>query len=91
MREISIHRTAVSYLKRMPADRKAQVIAALESLRPLIRVGDHPNLKAMQGEWADLWRMRVGALRVILRIRQISGGGEVVDVLQIGPRGDIYK
>lgn len=91
MREISLHRHAANYLGRMPADRKTQIIAALESLCPLIRPGDHPNVKVMQGEWADLWRMRVGALRVIFRIGQIPGGGEVIDVLQIGPRGDIYK
>ena len=75
----------------MPADRKGQMIAALESLRPLVNPGEHPHVKAMRGEWEDLWRMRVGTLRVIFRVGQLPEGGEVIDILQIGPRGDIYK
>ena len=35
MREIALHGHAANYLKRMPADRKEQVITALQSLRPL--------------------------------------------------------
>jgi mRNA-degrading endonuclease RelE of RelBE toxin-antitoxin system len=91
MRPLAFHRHAVSYLKRMPEDRKAQVLAALESLRPLANPGDHPNVTSMQGQWHGAWRLRVGTLRVIFRIAQLCEGGEVIDVLQIGPRGDIYK
>ncbi len=96
MRPVAFHRHAVGYLKRMPADRKAKVLAAIESLRPFLNPGDHPNVKTMQGEWAGTWRLRVGSLRVIFRIAQVpepaqtGEPGEVIDILLIGPRGDIY-
>jgi mRNA-degrading endonuclease RelE of RelBE toxin-antitoxin system len=97
MRPVAFHRHAASYLKRMPADRKAQVLAAIETLKPLSNPGDHPNVKAMQGEWAGTWRLRLGSLRVIFRIAKLpdpipSGQPEeVIDILLIGPRGDIYQ
>jgi mRNA-degrading endonuclease RelE of RelBE toxin-antitoxin system len=91
MRSLAFHRHAANYLKRMPADRKTQVLVGLESLQLLDNPGDHPNVKAMQGQWSSAWRLRVGDLRVIFRIAQLPGGDEVIDVLQIGPRGDVYK
>lgn len=91
MREISLHRHAANYLKRMPEDRRGQMIAALGSLREVAHIGEHPHVKAMRGEWDGQWRMRVAALRVIFRMVRSPEGAEAIDVLQIGPRGDVYK
>jgi mRNA-degrading endonuclease RelE of RelBE toxin-antitoxin system len=91
MRPLAFHRHAANYLRRMPADRKAQVLEALEPLRTVADPVTNPNVKAMLGKWAGALRLRVGSLRVIFRIAQTPDGSEVLDVLQVGPRGDIYK
>lgn len=97
MRPVAFHRHAAGYLKRMPADRKAQVMEAIQSLRSFQNPADHPNVKAMHGEWQGAWRLRVGSLRVIFRIAILpqppasTETAEVIDILSIGPRGDAYK
>ena len=89
MREILYHRHAVRYLKRMPADRKQQLKAAIAAVAVLPDVLAHPSVKRMFGEWEGCLRLRVGGYRVIFRIP-----GEELDpaleVLFVGPRGDIY-
>jgi mRNA-degrading endonuclease RelE of RelBE toxin-antitoxin system len=89
MREISYHRNAVRYLKRMPIDRKEQVKAAIAELARLPDVSLHPNVKVMQAEWAGCYRLRIGSYRAIFQITRV-GPAEVVEVLLVGPRGDIY-
>ena len=91
MRPVVFHRHAASYFKRLPGDRRAQIVSAIETLRPPRPPAELPNVKAMQGEWAGCWRMRVGSLRVIFRIVRQPDETEAVEVLQIGPRGDVYK
>jgi len=68
MRPVLFHRHAASYFKRLPNDRREQVLNAIETLRTTRPPAELPNVKAMQGEWHGCWRMRVGALRVIFRI-----------------------
>ncbi len=91
MRPVSFHRHAASYFKRLPADRRAQVVHAIETLRPPRPPAELPNVKPMAGEWAGCYRMRVGSLRVIFRMNRQADGAEAVEILQIGPRGDVYK
>lgn len=88
---LSLHRHAGAYLKRMPADRKAQVVTALKALCSSEHPARHPQVKAMHGQWAGLHRLRVGSFRVVFRIAVFEEGAGTVDVLEIGPRGDIYK
>ncbi len=89
MREILYHRHAVRYLKRMPEDRKEQIKAAIVTVAVMPDVLAHPSVKAMRGEWEGCLRLRVGGYRIIFRM-----GGEEEDscleVLIVGPRGDIY-
>ncbi len=53
-----------------------------------------PNVSPMSGEWAECHRLRVGSYRAILRVippelpEALEG---TLDVLVIGPRGDVYK
>ncbi len=89
MREILYHRNAVRYLKRIPADRKEQIKAALAGVASLPDTQAHPNIKSMAGDWSGCYRLRVGQYRAIFRLAS-RDGLEVMEVLQVGPRGGIY-
>jgi mRNA-degrading endonuclease RelE of RelBE toxin-antitoxin system len=43
----------------------------------------------MQGDWVNCMRLRVGTYRVIFRITGYPSC-ERIEVLEAGPRGDIY-
>lgn len=53
MRKIDYHRHAVRQLKRMPADRKEQIKAALERTAALADSAANPNVPTMSGDWRD--------------------------------------
>lgn len=76
MRPVGFHRHAAGYFKRLPADRRAQVVSAIETLRVPRPPAELPNVKLMTGEWAGCSRMRVGSLRVIFRLARRADGTE---------------
>jgi mRNA-degrading endonuclease RelE of RelBE toxin-antitoxin system len=84
MREILYHRHAVRYLKRMPEERKEQIKSAIAQVAEFSDVPAHPSVKVMRGEWKGCLRLRVGGYRVIFRI------ADCLEILHVGPRGDIY-
>ena len=78
----------------MPCDRQAQLRAALHAAAALTNLADSPQVRPMSGEWAGCHRLRVGSYRAILRVLppELPDAPEVtLEVLAIGPRGDIYK
>jgi mRNA-degrading endonuclease RelE of RelBE toxin-antitoxin system len=78
----------------MPADRQAQVRAALQAAAALSDLAGSPNVRLMSGDWAGCHRLRVGSYRAILRIvlpEPPEAPEGTLEVLLIGPRGDIYK
>lgn len=86
MADIVLHKRASKYLRRMDERIKAQLLARLESLAA--SPADAPGVKAMEGEFAGLHRLRHGDLRVIY---QWDRERDIVVVHAIGPRGDIYQ
>jgi mRNA interferase RelE/StbE len=83
---VELSKRAASYVRR--ADRPAQ-----ERIRNRLReIGTHPHdpgLSApLQGRNDGLRRSRVGNLRILF---YVDDQVRVVDVTEIGPRGDIYK
>lgn len=86
---ILYHRHAVRYLRRMPEDRKSQVKAALAEAAVLPDPLAHPQVLAMTGEWKGCMRIRVGTYRAIFRCADHDGVA-TMEVLQVGPRGDVY-
>jgi mRNA-degrading endonuclease RelE of RelBE toxin-antitoxin system len=78
MRPVLFHRHAANYFKRLPADRWTQVLAAIELLRPIRPLTEIPNVRAMHGEWQGCWRIRIGSLRMIVRLIRQSNGIEVL-------------
>ncbi len=86
MAAILVHRKARKYLDRMDGRIKAQLIAKLEALAQ--DPENTPNVKPMEGEYTGCLRLRHGDLRVIF---QWDREQDMIVVLAIGPRGDIYK
>jgi len=89
MRPIVLHRNAARYLRRMPADRRDQVKIALRELAAAEDPLALPNVTRMSGEWSSCARLRVGRYRAIFHLIDIESV-ETLEVLAIGPRGDIY-
>jgi mRNA-degrading endonuclease RelE of RelBE toxin-antitoxin system len=89
MRRIVLHRRAVKYLRGMPRDRQIKVIQALEQIATFQNLGDHPNIKALSGEFTGWFRLRTGVYRSIVQPRR-EEKEEILYVDYIGPRGDAY-
>jgi mRNA-degrading endonuclease RelE of RelBE toxin-antitoxin system len=89
MRRIVLHRRAVKYLRRMPRERQAQIVQALEEIAALQNLADHPNIKALTGEFAGWFRLRTGLYRSIVQPRR-DDAEEILYVDYIGPRGAAY-
>ncbi len=47
-----------------------------------------PNVKPLEGSDHDEYRIRIGSLRLLYRVHNDE---LIIIVLDIGPRGDIYK
>jgi mRNA interferase RelE/StbE len=89
MRRIVLHRRAVKYLRCMPRERQAQLVQALEEIAALQNPCEHPNIKALSGEFAGWFRLRTGVYRSIIQPR-VEDADDVLYVDYIGPRGDAY-
>lgn len=82
MKQISYTKAAIRALQRMPANTSALIRRKIEAYaeNPAAQAG---NVKALKGQ-AGI-RLRVGDWRVIM-----DDQGNVLAVLDIGPRGGIY-
>jgi mRNA interferase RelE/StbE len=89
MREIRYHKHAVKYLRRIPIDQKERIKAAIVRIAALGDPLADPNVKQMGGSWESCQRIRIGGYRAIYRLGEIEGL-PTLEVLQVGPRGDIY-
>ena len=78
MFQISYSKKAIKFLKRQDIPSQKRLIAAISRL-PL--VGD---IKKLQG--TDGYRLRVGNFRVLFNVN-----GIIIDIIDIGNRGQIYK
>lgn len=82
MKEITYTRAAIKVLKAMPRTMAERIVAKIEDYAadPASQASNVTALKGREGI-----RLRVGDWRVIMR------DGVVLAVLEIGPRGSIYK
>lgn len=82
MRQISYTKTAIRALRRMPANTALLIRSKIEAyVKDPASQGN--NVKALKGR--EGIRLRVGDWRVIM-----DDQGNVLAVLDIGPRGGIY-
>ena len=85
--QIEYSKAAVKALQRMDKSTRLRIRDGIEGLTLKPPQGD---IKPMQGKPAGRYRLRVGSYRVIYSYR-IDGTVEVLCILDIGSRGDIYK
>jgi mRNA interferase RelE/StbE len=71
-------------LRRLPADRRTQIVARIEAAAS----DDAPNIEVKRLAGSDLHRLRVGDYRVVFAVNPQA---QVLRVELIRTRGDVYK
>lgn len=84
---IEYKKAAVKAINSMDRPTKQRIKEAIEGLTKNPPEGD---IKLMQGFHDGAMRLRVGKYRIIFRYDSY-GDIEILLILDIGPRGDIYK
>ena len=85
--EIQYEKAAIKYLKSLQKNQRNLILDAIEKLTHKPAEGD---IKKMCGYKDDRYRLRVGKYRVIYKYltdKEI----EILSIMDIGSRGDIYK
>lgn len=85
--EIQYEKSAIKYLKGLQRGQRNLILEAIEKLTHKPAEGD---IKKMSGYRDDRYRLRVGKYRVIYKYltnKEI----EILSIMDIGSRGDIYK
>lgn len=85
--EIRYSKTAAKAIKAMDTATKARIRAGILGLTQKPPVGD---IRPMQGYHDGRHRLRVGKYRVIYKFG-LENRLEVLHIIDIGSRGDIYK
>lgn len=85
--EIRYDKAAVKYLKRLPQKTRESIREAIQGLVLNPPKGD---IRPMQGYKDGRNRLRVGKYRVIYRYTK-EGEIDILMIMEIGSRGDIYK
>ena len=82
--DVQLSRAAERYLERLPRDVQRRVVSRLD------QIGDDPigaHTKPLAGPGGRR-AARVGGLRIVFTV---DGDRHVVEVSDIGPRGEIYR
>jgi mRNA interferase RelE/StbE len=82
--QVALSSSAIRELNVLPLADRARVSTAIDHLKLDPR---HPGVRKLKG-FRDLYRARVGSLRVVFRI---DDSARVVSVATIGPRRDVYR
>lgn len=85
--QIKFAKSAAKSLKGLDKPTRTRIKQAILGLTENPPKGD---IKLMQGYTDDRLRLRVGKYRIIYRY-QVDGTMEILYVMDIGSRGDIYK
>ena len=84
---IEYSKAAAKALQRMEKDLRTRIHHAIQGLTFTPPQGD---IKPMEGKPDGRFRLRVGGYRVIYRYNS-DGLMTILYILDVGPRGDIYK
>lgn len=85
--EIRYSKSSLKFLSKVDKPTLKRIIEAIHGLTLTPPTGD---IKTMQGYSDGRQRLRVGKYRVIYKYG-IDGNIEIVYIIDIGSRGDIYK
>ena len=85
--KIKYSKDAIKFMSKLDQKSVFRIRAAIEGLAQKPPIGD---IKPMQGYSDNRMRLRVGAWRIIFKYAT-EGVIEVLFVIDIGNRGDVYK
>jgi mRNA interferase RelE/StbE len=83
---VKIRKPVVKYYEKLPPKLKNKVKEIISKLRENSYA--IPNLKPLERSTHGDYRIRIGFLRLLYRVHNDT---LIIIVLDIGPRGDIYK
>ncbi|MFH0797531.1 MAG: type II toxin-antitoxin system RelE/ParE family toxin [Candidatus Omnitrophota bacterium] len=86
--EVQLSSKAEKYYHRLPEKIRKKVLTELFKLSILDIVLSHPDVKPLIGKLKGFYRLRVGKYRVIFGLLKNEG---IIAVVNIHPRGDVYK
>lgn len=82
LKAIILSKSASKYLAKQDKKTTDRIIASINGLLKTPMQGD---IESIQGEKAKM-RLRVGSYRVLFNVKS-----DIIEVMDIGPRGDVYK
>lgn len=85
--EIKYSKDSLKFLSKLNAQEVKRIRTAINGLTMVPPIGD---IKAMQGYTDSRKRLRVGSWRIIYKYGT-DGRVEILYIIDIGNRGDIYK
>jgi mRNA interferase RelE/StbE len=86
--QINYSKPASKFISTQDKRTKIRLKEAIEGLSDTPPMGD---IKLMQKYSIDTYRLRVGKFRVMFRHVTLDDGQQVLSILDVGSRGDIYK
>ena len=86
MYEIKLVSSAAKYYKKADSGTKQALNRCFDNLK--VEPESHSNIKKLHGKLKGLYRYRAGQIRIVYRV---DNANNVVVILAIAPRGDIYK
>ena len=86
--EVQLSSKAEKYYHRLPDKTRKEVRDELLKLSTLDVVLSRPDVKPLLGKLKGFYRLRVGKYRVIFGLLKKEG---IIAVVNIHPRGDVYK
>lgn len=84
---IEYAKSAVKYIESLDRPTKQRIKAGIEGLAETPPKGD---IKTLQGYSDGRKRLRIGKYRIIYNYKQ-DGGIEILYIMNVDTRGDIYK
>ncbi|KIO58369.1 hypothetical protein B4064_3780 [Caldibacillus thermoamylovorans] len=84
--KVKLRKPTVKYYEKLPPKLKNKVKDVINQLRE--NPYAIPNVKPLEGSEHDDYRIRIGSLRLLYRVHNDT---LIIIVLDLGPRGDIYK
>lgn len=79
---------AEKYFKRLPMQTRERIKNDVEGLSKLIKPLEHQSVKRLTGELRGFYRLRIGKYRIVFAILEDI---HTIAVVNIAPRGDVYK
>jgi mRNA interferase RelE/StbE len=86
MHRIKLAKEAVKFTEKCDSSTKERIKEAIKKIARSPYIGK--NIKKLKNKFPPLYRYRVGDIRIIYQIQKEE---EVVFIVTIGYRGDVYK